>query len=252
MNYPDFTTKEIESEIWMPCTVHPRYVISNLGRVKNTKTERILKPRISNHGYVRVSWTDIETGKMRDYSVHRLVLFAFGILPLPDQTDANHLDHNRTNNRLSNLEWTTRQGNLTWAIIHNRMKNKGETSTNAILTESDARIIHQLGRDGESSAREVAAAFNTAESTIYDIWNGRGWKHLGLGAIKIRKRDSRGRMVACTVCGKETYRPPHQIATSKFCSRQCHHQSLKGKPFNGAKTIQDRRNTIAQVPAHIT
>lgn len=80
------------------------YAVSTKGRVKNVKTGRILKERISSRGYLFVALC--LNGKYKQYLVHRLVALAF--LPnTEDKLTVNHLDGNKFNNSVTNLEWAT-------------------------------------------------------------------------------------------------------------------------------------------------
>lgn len=68
--------------------------------------------------YLVVGYT--ENGKQRQYSVHRLVATAY--IPNPDnKPEVNHLDGNGFNNRVENLEWTTRRGNCIHAYENGLM-----------------------------------------------------------------------------------------------------------------------------------
>ena len=75
------------------------YEVSTDGRVRNRKTGRILRGRLNNkNGYYRVNL------RGRDEYVHRLVLKTF--VPIDDSRKyVRHIDRNRRNNSLSNLEW---------------------------------------------------------------------------------------------------------------------------------------------------
>lgn len=92
-------------EIWKPITQSDKdYSISNYGRVQNNITGKILKPRSSRTGYLRVHLS-VSDGR-KDFYIHRLVADAFCIHP--EGCDVvNHLDNNPANNCASNLEWTT-------------------------------------------------------------------------------------------------------------------------------------------------
>lgn len=82
------------------------YQISNLGRIKSKI--KILSPHISNCGYLRIIL------KNKHYSIHRLVAKAF--IPNPNnKPQVNHIDGNKTNNCVNNLEWVTASENQ----IHN-------------------------------------------------------------------------------------------------------------------------------------
>ena len=125
----------MENEIWKPIVLENNrytnfYEISNFGRVKslaryvkckNNKLklnrEKILNPQIGNirNGYHQLS---IYVDKRQfTYLVHRLVALAH--LPNPDnKPQVNHIDGNRSNNCLSNLEWVTSSENHLHAFRH--------------------------------------------------------------------------------------------------------------------------------------
>lgn len=117
--------ENFENEEWRPIEgFDGRYYVSNYGRVKSFLTmgncrkvgvehAHLLKPKMSNRGYLRVSLR--ANGKTMDFSVHRLVAAAF-IGELHDGMVVNHIDGCKTNNNLSNLEVTTYTGNLEHAI----------------------------------------------------------------------------------------------------------------------------------------
>lgn len=91
-------------EEWKKIEGFPNYSISNLGRVRNDKTEYVLKPYIvggKNNQYLAV---DLRTKK--NVKVHRLVAMHF--IPNPgNKREVNHIDGKHFNNKISNLEWVT-------------------------------------------------------------------------------------------------------------------------------------------------
>ena len=101
-------------EIWKIIQEAPNYSISNLGRVKNNKTNYILSTTKSE-AYERVSLSCID-GKRHTKRIHRLVLEAFNPIPNMDKLVVNHKDANHFNNHLDNLEWITQSENIrrTW------------------------------------------------------------------------------------------------------------------------------------------
>ena len=98
-------------EEWKPIPTYPNYSVSNFGRVKNNKTNYILSQNTIN-GYCRVVLTI--NRKSVNKRVHRLVLETFTPIPDMEKYDVNHIDRNKTNNHLDNLEWCTRSENLYW------------------------------------------------------------------------------------------------------------------------------------------
>lgn len=91
------------------------YKISNTGKVFSCISNRLMKPVFSGSGYKQVGLSkDMKvTGKM----VHRLVAEAF--IPNPEnKRTVNHIDGNKLNNDVSNLEWNTYSENLKHAYKH--------------------------------------------------------------------------------------------------------------------------------------
>jgi hypothetical protein len=111
-------------EIWKPVKGYEGlYEVSNLGRVKSlerpiyrkcgrlhyTQKELILSTkRVGSHGY---RYLNLCNRVQKAYTVHRLMMEAF--IPNPEnKKDINHIDGNKLNNVLSNLEWATRSENM--------------------------------------------------------------------------------------------------------------------------------------------
>ena len=98
------------TETWKPIFYYDNYEVSNTGKVRNKKTGRILKSTTSNSGYTMVCLS--RRGKIKSISVHRLVMETFKPVQNMDELQVNHIDWDKTNNNLENLEWVTRQENL--------------------------------------------------------------------------------------------------------------------------------------------
>lgn len=88
-------------ELWKPILDFERYEVSSLGRIRNIETGRDIKSR-NREGYRAVGLS--KDGKKKSFNIHRLVAQAF--IPNPNNSPAvNHIDGNRANNHVSNLEW---------------------------------------------------------------------------------------------------------------------------------------------------
>lgn len=101
-------------EIWKDIVGHDDYQISNFGRMKSLKYNkcRILKGCIIL-GYRHFNFSN--NGITQLFKVHRAVAFAF--IPNPqNKPDVNHIDGNRGNNHVSNLEWCTASENMQHAV----------------------------------------------------------------------------------------------------------------------------------------
>ena len=76
------------------------YEISTFGNIKNSNTKRILKIKNIENGYSSISLNK------KVYKIHRLVALVFLENPNNKPT-VNHIDKNKHNNKLDNLEWET-------------------------------------------------------------------------------------------------------------------------------------------------
>jgi len=94
-------------EVFVTINEFPNYSISNLGNVKNNKTNHPLKRHKNNYGYELVTFH----GGKATRSVHRLVAIHFIPNPANKET-VNHKNGIKTDNCVSNLEWATRSENM--------------------------------------------------------------------------------------------------------------------------------------------
>ena len=101
-----------EIEYWKPFPEDPftEYSGSSLGRVRNDRTGRILKPGLDTSGYKYVILNF--NGQKKNIKVHRLVLRCFNQVENFNKLTVNHKDGNHLNNRLDNLEWMTFDENI--------------------------------------------------------------------------------------------------------------------------------------------
>jgi len=96
-------------EVWSK-TKYANYIVSNYGRVFNTKTKRIVGTK-GNNGYIKVSISDKVYGN-RSIEAHRIV--AETLVPgYQPGLVVDHIDGNKTNNHVSNLRWVTVSFNVT-------------------------------------------------------------------------------------------------------------------------------------------
>jgi hypothetical protein len=154
-------------ESWQPMPGLDTYAVSDLGRVKGPRGIRKLVEH--GNGYRQVGvWKD---GRSVTYLVHRLVMEAFVGF---DSREINHIDGDKTNNRLSNLEYCSRRENVCHAI-----KNKlavvppgGGKLTEEMVLQIKRRVLV-----GERVSR-IAPDFGVTPECISAIKHQRTWAWL--------------------------------------------------------------------------
>lgn len=117
---------------WKKIDGYENYSVSDEGEIRNDKTGRILKQCSARTGYSRVTLS--KNGNIKTFHVHRLVMNAF--CPCPDKskyTDVNHIDYNKSNNALSNLEWTTHSANMLWGSMPASIDKIGDEIKTAVI-----------------------------------------------------------------------------------------------------------------------
>lgn len=155
-------------EIWKQVPEFPYLEASNLGRIvrRDVLPNVVLKQYLNKQiGYYLVTLNiDTPHGRKQTHRyVHRLVLSAFEGIP-PGKAEVNHIDGDKTNNLLSNLEWTTRAGNA---------KHAWETGliaprTSALMTNIDD--VLQMRRDGKTYA-EIDKHFRVPKGSTNQLMN---------------------------------------------------------------------------------
>lgn len=144
-----------------PIKDFPNYLISKEGLVFSLVTNRILKQHVQQTGYYAVS---IKTATNNFQFVHRLLAKTF--IPNPDNLpEVNHIDGNKLNNSLDNLEWVTGCNNIRHAFSHNLCVNKAAVGyseldiiVNRLLTEPTttwSSIARELGISDASTLRKL-------------------------------------------------------------------------------------------------
>lgn len=161
-------------EIWKPIPNTLNYFVSNLGRIKVTKSKRypngIIKDSSSLYkdrdGYPYISYRDIE-GKFKGSSVHRLVAKSF--IPNFDEskTCVNHIDGNRGNNKVTNLEWVTPKENVYHSFQHGKRKECKNIPRFTKLTDYQVSQIDFLRN--YYSLKKIADLFNISYTSIKNI-----------------------------------------------------------------------------------
>ena len=97
------------------------YSIDEFGVVKNLKTGRTLKPHLHSRGYFDIG-LPCKDGKCKKFLIHRLVAKTF--LPFYNENlQINHIDNNRQNNHISNLECISGIENIQKSFNRGKVRN---------------------------------------------------------------------------------------------------------------------------------
>jgi hypothetical protein len=183
-------------EIWKPIVgiadgfYDGYYEVSNLGRFKmlprllrhSKGGLRVSKEKIvtgsNSHGYKVVSFK--KEGFKKVISVHVLVARAFVHNPNPEKYNiVNHLNSDRSDNRVQNLEWCDAKRNAQHAYEAGKLKiTQGSERSTAILNEKKVLAIKLLYKTGNFSHMDLAELFGVGKTTIQNIMNGTKWKHV--------------------------------------------------------------------------
>lgn len=155
------------------------YKISSCGKIVNKITKKeLLGCNPSNEkGYVRVTLQN-NNGRYFKYFLHRLVIGSF--VEFNNKYEVNHIDGNKLNNRLSNLEYIDRLGNAQHAAKFN-LYNSCEDHYKALLTNEDVVQICQYIQGGYSNIRiceKMNLDYKKYMIIISSIRNRKSWKNI--------------------------------------------------------------------------
>lgn len=187
------------------------YEISNLGRVRNTVTGHIRVLEESNTGYLRLSLRITSLKKTLHFQIHRLVAMAF--IPIPKRhrkqgltykdLTVNHINGNRHDNVVLNLEWCTQSENVIHSIAtglrptgvgSRKNKKKKEKVKNApkkrnewgayvnyepytIYTEEQIRKACSM-IENDYTNKEISNETKLPKYYVTAIRRGKVWKHV--------------------------------------------------------------------------
>ena len=157
----------IQDEVWKDIEGYEGlYQVSNFGNIKSLprirhngkgtyiQKEKLLKQTFTSTGYKKVELC--KDGKRKGFKVHRLVAIAF--IPNPDnKPEVNHIDGNKINNNIDNLEWVTSSENTIHAY---------ETGLNPNKKELDEKEIIYMYCELNMTMQEIAKHFNVPIKSI--------------------------------------------------------------------------------------
>ena len=152
-----------------------------MGEIQNIDTGNFIKKKVKCDGYIRVSLMK-KCGGTTYVQLHRVLMMAFCPVENMNQLQVNHIDGNKANNNLSNLEWVTPKENIRHAIQNGLMNFdylKGEGTNLAHYTEKDAiRVIELLQTNKYTDTQIAQITGYPVRSFISKIRRKETWKYL--------------------------------------------------------------------------
>jgi hypothetical protein len=129
---------DLPNEIWKPCSRHPGFRVSNFGRVANGTV--LLVQTVNGRGYSQVKMY-LASGERKSERTHRLVADEF--IPNPEgKPEVNHIDGDKQNNAVTNLEWVHGWENVRHAVTNGMVRRRsGASHHNCTRSEETIREI---------------------------------------------------------------------------------------------------------------
>lgn len=187
------TEKTYWDEVWKPVyfegiNKEDKYEISNYGRIKKWEKKAddwvVQKPsNVNGYAYFSFRTEEAITHRKRvTKSLHRLVAEEFVNQPSKEHNNVIHVDFNKWNNHINNLQWVTRpemfahsrKSPRTAAAIERR---KGEI-TNSKLTETEVMRLKKKLKRGKTPLYKIAKEFGITHTQLNRIRRGENWAHV--------------------------------------------------------------------------
>lgn len=129
------------------------YQVSNTGKVRRifkrkTKELKLVEDK-DGYFYVKLS----KESMIKHFRINRLVLLTFNPIKNPSSKQVNHIDGNKKNNNLQNLEWCTQKENLSHALQNNLINSR---KVKCIETDIIYYSLREAGRKTNSNFRKIS------------------------------------------------------------------------------------------------
>ena len=150
-------------EEWKKIDGYENYEVSNFGFVRNLNYNKIkiLINREDNHGYLHIDLC--KNSKVKTFKIHRLVAKSF--IPNPEnKSQVNHIDGNKKNNTVDNLEWNTAKEN----IIHSYKIGLNVSRKSVLQFDMNMNFIKEF-----TSITEAGREIGCCKSSISEICSGK-------------------------------------------------------------------------------
>lgn len=171
---------EEDDEEWKVIENFPQYLASSLGNIKHKETNELRSLKANNGGYITININNKDNIR-KTVKVHRLIADTF-LNNIENKDTVNHINHNKTDNRVKNLEWAT-------------TKEQNNHKTHNQINSNNSKKILQYDLDGNfiqeyNSIKEIGRIFNKNPGDISKICNNvKGKKTFGGYIWKFKEED---------------------------------------------------------------
>lgn len=145
------------------------YLVSDLGRLKSLRKNKIMKPEKTLSGYLRLSLT--RNGRSKQKYIHQIVASAF-IENVDSKDQVNHKNEIKSDNRVCNLEWCTPSENVNYGTRNIRVSNKNSIPIYVIFKDGKIKLFNSI--------IEASRSLNCSRTHIIDVLKGRNKTHYGM------------------------------------------------------------------------
>ena len=170
-----------------------RFEVSNNGKIRNSITKKEYKLHLNKNGYWQVC-VSLGSRKIKKViRIHKAVAETF-ILNPENKELVNHIDGNKQNNIVANLEWATYSENTQHAFNTGLMcQPRGVDSPCSKLTYDDIIYIrtHYIPNDYTYGTRALGRRFNVDHETIRDILNNNTYTNIANTADELGEAQNR-------------------------------------------------------------
>lgn len=175
--------------------------IKSINRVINTASGprkykgKKLSTKPTGNGYPHVTFN--YDGEYKGFNVHRLLALCF--IPNPnDKPCVNHIDGNKMNNSLDNLEWCTHVKNIRHAYKNGLMPiRKGNNSSSRKLNSKKVEQILDKVKNSDLSYEKIGKQFNVSGSCVGDIVMGKVWNNNKFSIGELENYINSNKITSC-------------------------------------------------------
>ena len=160
--------------------LNKEYLINENGDIFDIKENKLRKQTVSERGYLKVSF--YVNGKYKKFFIHRLVMIHFNPIDNMENLQVNHINGDKSDNRIENLEWVTPSQNTRHANKkgkgHQMSQNGESNSMSKLTTEQVIEIIKETNKPNRRTDQKISEDYGVTRKTISNIRNNITWKHI--------------------------------------------------------------------------